>query len=89
MSRELIVQRAGPALSLQDEGRPGWITYGLSRGGAMDRLALAEGAALLGQPPGTALEMGGMGGRFRYRYRAEGFNGHGRAPVHRLRWPRQ
>ena len=64
MSRELIVQRAGPALSLQDEGRPGWITYGLSRGGAMDRLALAEGAALLGQPPGTALEMGGMGGRF-------------------------
>ena len=38
MSRELIVHRAGPALSLQDDGRRGWITYGLSRGGAMDRL---------------------------------------------------
>lgn len=64
MSRELIVHRAGPALTLQDAGRPGWITQGLSRGGAMDRLALAEGAALLGQGPAVALEMGGVGGLF-------------------------
>ncbi|NIY96731.1 biotin-dependent carboxyltransferase [Salipiger sp. HF18] len=64
MSRALIVLRAGPALTLQDDGRPGWITYGLSRGGAMDRLALAEGRALLGQKGSVALEMGGMGGLF-------------------------
>ncbi|MDO6586894.1 urea amidolyase [Salipiger sp. 1_MG-2023] len=64
MSRVLIVHRAGPALTLQDAGRPGWITYGLSKGGAMDRLALAEGAALLGQRETLALEMGGMGGLF-------------------------
>ncbi|MBN9889401.1 biotin-dependent carboxyltransferase family protein [Salipiger abyssi] len=64
MSRALIVHRAGPALTLQDEGRPGWIAYGLSRGGAMDRLALAEGAALLGGKRGVALEMAGVGGLF-------------------------
>ncbi|EPX82020.1 biotin-dependent carboxyltransferase family protein [Salipiger mucosus] len=64
MSAALIVREAGPQLTLQDMGRPGWIAYGLSRGGAMDRLALAEGAALLGQPLGTALEMGGLGGAF-------------------------
>lgn len=64
MTGALIVHRAGPALTLQDMGRPGWITYGLSRGGAMDRLALAEGGALLGQRDAVALEMGGMGGLF-------------------------
>ncbi|WP_417719733.1 biotin-dependent carboxyltransferase family protein [Salipiger sp.] len=64
MSAELVVHRAGPQLSLQDRGRPGWITQGLSRGGAMDRLALAEGEALLGHGPQAALEMGGMGGLF-------------------------
>lgn len=62
--RELIVHRAGPAVTVQDGGRPGWIAYGLSRGGAMDRMALAEAAALLGQGESAALEMGGMGGRF-------------------------
>jgi allophanate hydrolase len=35
-------------------GRPGWLAQGLSRGGAMDRLALVEGAALLGQSPDLA-----------------------------------
>lgn len=64
MSRALIVHRAGPALTLQDAGRPGWIAYGLSRGGAMDRLALAEGAALLGARAAVALEMAGVGGLF-------------------------
>ena len=64
MTRTLIVHRAGPALTLQDRGRPGWIAYGLSRGGAMDRLALAEGEALLGQKDAVALEMAGMGGLF-------------------------
>ena len=65
MSGALEVVQAGPGLSLQDAGRPGWLAQGLSRGGAADLVALAEGAALLGQAPGVALEMAGMGGRFR------------------------
>lgn len=61
----LRVVSAGPGLSVQDLGRPGHLAIGLGRGGAMDRLALAEGAALLGQAPGlAALEMAGMGGVF-------------------------
>ncbi len=63
--RGLIVHRAGPGLSVQDFGRPGYLAFGLSRGGAADRLALAEGAALLAQAPTlAALEMAGMGGEF-------------------------
>ena len=65
MSRALIGRRAGPGLTLQDCGRPGYMGFGLSRGGAADRQALAEGAALLGQDDGLAvLEMAGMGGNF-------------------------
>ena len=65
MTRALIVHRAGPAMTLQDGGRPGWLAQGLSRGGAADRLALAEGAVLLGQDAGlAALEMAGLGGLF-------------------------
>lgn len=64
MTASLIVHQVGPGVSLQDDGRVGWLAQGLSRGGAADRMALAEGAALLGQPMGTALEMAGFGGRF-------------------------
>jgi biotin-dependent carboxylase-like uncharacterized protein len=64
VTRELIVREAGPAVTVQDLGRPGYIAQGLTRGGAMDRLALHEGAALLGQPVGAAIEMIGMGGKF-------------------------
>lgn len=65
MSRALIVHRAGPGTSVQDLGRPGHLAFGLSRGGAADRMALAEGAALLGQDEAqAALEMTGMGGEF-------------------------
>ena len=68
MSGLLNVNQAGPALSIQDAGRPGYARYGLSAGGAMDTWALAEGEALLGNPPGTAaLEMAGFGGRFSVR----------------------
>jgi len=65
MTRALIVHHAGPGVTPQDPGRPGYLALGLSRGGAADRLALVEGAALLGQD-GTlaALEMAGMGGEF-------------------------
>lgn len=65
MSAKLIVHRAGPGVSVQDTGRPGFLGFGLSRGGAVDPLALAEGAALLGQPGDrAALELAGMGGEF-------------------------
>ncbi|RMA44129.1 5-oxoprolinase subunit C family protein [Rhodophyticola porphyridii] len=61
----LIVHRAGPGVTVQDLGRPGHLAQGLSRGGAMDRLALYEGAALLAQAPDlAALEMVGIGGEF-------------------------
>jgi biotin-dependent carboxylase-like uncharacterized protein len=63
--RALEIVHAGPGVTVQDMGRPGYISEGLSRGGAADRLALAEGAALLRQPVGTALELAGFGGRFR------------------------
>lgn len=65
MSGTLTILRAGPGVTVQDGGRTGWLEYGVSRGGAADRLALVEGAALLGQ--GTelaAIEMAGMGGEF-------------------------
>ena len=62
----VTVLSAGPGLSLQDLGRPGQLSLGVSRGGAMDRMALAEGAALLRQDPGLAtIEMAGFGGAFR------------------------
>ena len=41
MSAALQIIKAGPGLSLQDNGRPGYLSKGLSRGGAMDTLALA------------------------------------------------
>ena len=61
----LIVHRVGPACTLQDMGRPGYLEQGLSCGGAADPMAQAEGAALLRQSPCLAsLEMAGMGGEF-------------------------
>ena len=62
MSAALIIHRAGPQVTVQDLGRSGTLGLGLSRGGAMDRLAIYEGAALMGQDPSCAvLEMAGMG----------------------------
>ena len=67
MTVTLDILAAGPGLSLQDGGRPGLLSKGLSRGGAMDPLALAEAAALLGSAPAEtlAVEMAGAGGTFR------------------------
>ena len=65
MSRMLKILSAGPAMSLQDMGRRGYLAYGLTRGGAADTLALHEGAALLGQSAElAAIEMMGTGGTF-------------------------
>ena len=66
MSGALIIDRAGPAMTIQDLGRPGLLYMGVPRGGAADRLALCENAALLGQSPNCAVvEMAGYGGTFR------------------------
>lgn len=62
MSCALNILRPGPGVTLQDRGRPGWLDLGLSRGGAADRLALAEAEALLGvRGEMTVIEMAGFG----------------------------
>lgn len=61
----LNVLRIGPACTVQDQGRMGFLDQGLSRSGAADQIALYEGAALLGQSSDcAALEMAGLGGDF-------------------------
>ncbi len=65
MMARLKIHRAGPGLTVQDLGRVGYVDAGISRGGAADRKAIAEGAALLGQSDALpVLEMMGMGGEF-------------------------
>jgi len=60
-----MVHAAGLLTTVQDLGREGYLAQGLSRGGAVDRLALYDGAALLDQgPDAAALEMAGIGGEF-------------------------
>ncbi|WP_372887308.1 biotin-dependent carboxyltransferase family protein [Shimia sp.] len=67
MSRVVTIVDCGPGVTVQDGGRPGWLAYGVSRSGAADARALCEGAALLGQDGAhAALEMAGIGGRFRF-----------------------
>lgn len=66
MTATLTILQAGPALSLQDLGRPGFLAQGLTKGGASDPTALYEGAALLRHPASSAVvEMAGTGGSFR------------------------
>ncbi|SOC08142.1 5-oxoprolinase subunit C family protein [Rhodobacter maris] len=63
-----FIEVAGIAskITVQDLGRPGFTAMGLAPGGAADRRALWEAAALLDLPaPGAALEMPLAGGRFR------------------------
>lgn len=61
----VILRALGPSVSVQDMGRPGRMAQGISRGGAVDPLALVEAAALLGsRSPLPTLEMAVSGGRF-------------------------
>ena len=61
----LRILSAGPGLTVQDLGRTGTMGFGLSPGGAADRIAFIEGCALLGQDlDAAALEMAGYGGSF-------------------------
>ncbi len=66
MTEGLEILSAGPCVTVQDLGRPGLQRYGVAEGGALDPFALAEGAALLGNPrEAAALELFGLGGSFR------------------------
>ncbi len=61
----LDILRADGLMTVQDGGRPGHLAQGVSRGGAMDRRALIEAAALLGlRGLSAAIEMAGAGGSF-------------------------
>lgn len=53
--RRLHILSAAGCVTVQDRGRPGYLAQGLSRGGAVDPVALAEGAALLRQSPDLAV----------------------------------
>ncbi len=52
--RALHILSAQGIVTVQDGGRAGFLALGLSRGGAADPIALAEGAALLRQPAQSA-----------------------------------
>lgn len=63
---QLDLLALAPGASVQDLGRPGYLAQGLAEGGAADRRALFEAAALLDQPvPRACLELPLSGGRFR------------------------
>jgi biotin-dependent carboxylase-like uncharacterized protein len=65
---KLVIAAIGPASSVQDDGRHGAQRYGLTPGGAMDRLALAAANALAGNPPfAAAIEIGPLGAAFTAR----------------------
>lgn len=67
MSR-LVVTSIGPASSVQDGGRPGSQRYGLTSGGAMDRLGLAAANTLVDNPAlSAAIEIGPFGAAFTAR----------------------
>lgn len=64
MSRAILrVIAAGPMVSVQDGGRPGWQRFGVPESGPMDRLAFARANAAAGNPPGAAgieVSLGGL-----------------------------
>ncbi len=62
---KLVISAIGPASSVQDGGRYGAQRYGLTPGGAMDRLALAAANGLVGNRPfAAAIEIGPFGATF-------------------------
>lgn len=96
MSAYLVVQRAGPLVTLQDAGRFGYLRHGVSASGPMDRAGFARAGALAGgagdcgiefTAAGLCLEIGGgavlaglSGGHFRLT-----LNGRAKAWPARLR----
>jgi biotin-dependent carboxylase-like uncharacterized protein len=65
---KLVIASIGPVSSVQDGGRPGSQRYGLTSGGAMDRLALAAANTLVGNAAlAAAIEIGPFGAVFTAR----------------------
>src|ERR1700743_3421484 len=65
---KLVISSIGPASSVQDGGRPGSQRYGLTPGGASDRLALAVANTLVGNKTfAAAVEIGPFGASFTAR----------------------
>lgn len=61
----LVVDKVGPATSVQDSGRSGAQRYGLTSSGAMDLKSLAIANALVRQPASAAaIEIGPLGAAF-------------------------
>ena len=58
MSAALKIIAAGPGVTLQDAGRHGYLRYGVTAAGPMDRLAMATANRAVGAAPGaTAIEI--------------------------------
>jgi antagonist of KipI len=67
----ITVIKAGPLASVQDQGRPGFRSFGMPVAGAMDRYALACANLLVGNDPGAAaLELTLLGGTWRFEAEA-------------------
>jgi biotin-dependent carboxylase-like uncharacterized protein len=58
----LTVTRAGPACSVQDAGRRGYLRFGVTPSGPMDWIAHATANILVGNAPGMAAIEAGPGG---------------------------
>jgi allophanate hydrolase len=58
----LKIDHAGPLVTIQDQGRPNYMRYGVTPGGPMDRVAFALGHYALSQEPRASIEisMGGL-----------------------------
>lgn len=63
MSAVLKIVSAGPGCTVQDGGRIGYLRFGVTGAGAMDRLAHVTANLAVGNPPGAGaveISMGGM-----------------------------
>ena len=67
MTGFLVIEHAAVGMSIQDIGRCGGMGLGISKGGAADKKAFLEGAAILGNSiHAAAIELAVMGGAFRF-----------------------
>ena len=60
MSAVLRIAAAGPQVSIQDQGRPGAMRFGIPRSGPMDRGAFSMAAAASGGLAGIEISRGGL-----------------------------
>lgn len=82
MSASLKILGAGPGVTLQDHGRDGYLRYGVTAAGAMDRLAHATANLAVGNEAGAAaievslggIEVGAEGGPLSVAVAGGGFD---------------